>query len=103
MPFLISASLIYVLGGIAMVKSHGFSELRPSILVFVLFSLAAGLQTIGMKAQEVGVAYVLVLGLEAVFAGAVGLLWLKEPFSWMKILGTLFVVGGIVLLKFQES
>lgn len=103
MLYLSVAAVVYVLGGIAMAKSNGFTELWPSVLIFVCFGVAATLQTIGMKAQELGIAYVLVLGLEAVLASAVGMLWLAEPFRWAKILGTLLVVAGIVLLKTQEQ
>ncbi len=103
MPYLIAASLLFVLGGVSMVKSAGFTEIWPSLLVFVFFGIAATLQTLGMKAQEVGVAYVLVLGLEAVFACIVGIVWLREPFSWPKALGTLLVVAGIILLKYKSA
>lgn len=97
------ASFLYVFGGAAMTKSHGFQHLWPSVLVFVFFGSAAALQTIGMKAQELGVAYVLVLGLEAVLAAAIGVIWLKEPFTWLKVMGTILVVTGIVLLKLQDT
>jgi multidrug transporter EmrE-like cation transporter len=102
MQYLIAASVVYVLGGMAMAKSNGFAEWIPSLLVFIFFGVGAALQTYGMKAQSLGVAYVLVLGLEAVLACAVGLIFLKEPFNWIKILGTALVVIGIVLLKAQE-
>ena len=68
-----------------------------------VFGIAAAFHTLGMKAQQVGVAYVVVLGLEAAFASVVGLVWLKEPFNWPKVAGTLLVLAGIVLLKYQES
>lgn len=85
-----------------MTRSRGFEHFWPSLLVFVFFGFAAALQTIGMKAQELGVAYVLVLGLEAILAGATGVIWLKEPLTWPKLAGTVLVVAGIVLLKLQE-
>jgi len=103
MLYLIASAIIYVLGGVAMTRSRGFTELVPSILVFVCFAIAATLQTLGMKAQQIGVAYVLVLGLEAVFAALVGIIWLKEPVNWPKLLGTALVVTGIVLLKIQDQ
>lgn len=103
MPYLIAAALIYVFGGVAMTKSHGFTTFWPSVLVFVFFGIAAALHTLGMKAQQVGIAYILVLGLEATFASFVGLVWLREPFSWSKIIGTALVMAGIILLKYQEN
>lgn len=102
MLYLVAASFIYVLGGMAMTKSHGFTEFWASVLVFVFFGLAAALHTLGMKAQQMGVAYILVLGLEAAFACIVGLVWLREPFSWTKIIGTSLVIAGIILLKYQD-
>lgn len=93
------AALLYVGGGVAMTFSRGFSRLLPSLLVFACFCAGAALQTLSMRQQELGVCYVIVLGLEAVLASGAGILFLGESPSLPKLAGTALVIAGISLLK----
>jgi len=81
--------------------SKGFSFVLPTVLVFVCFLAGAAVQTYAMKSQELSVAYIIVLGLEAVLASAAGILLLKESFNIIKLAGTVLVIAGILLLKFS--
>ena len=98
--FLLSlAAASYVAGGIAMKWADGYRHLPASAAVFVLFCLGAGLQTLAMRYQSLGVGYVLVLGLEAILAVAAGIVFFHETLPWTNALGVALVIAGIFLLK----
>jgi small multidrug resistance pump len=77
----------------------GFTQLRPTALVFVLFALGAGLQTLAMRGQQMAVTYIVVLGLEAVTAFSLGVFFLKEGSSIVKVAGVGLVLAGIAILR----
>lgn len=67
------AAILYSLGGVCMKASEGLTKPGPSVLLFALFFAAAACQSIGMRNAEMGSSYVLVLGLEAIVAVALGM------------------------------
>jgi small multidrug resistance pump len=97
---LIGASILYVLGGIAMKYSQGFQNFLPSLLVFCFFCAGAASQTWAMVKTELGLGYVFVLGLEAILAVLAGAAFFQESLTLFKIGGMVLVVAGIGLLKF---
>ena len=103
MPFLLLAlaALLFSLGGLAMKASAGLTQAGPSVAVFVLFCAGAACQALGMRRTEMGVAYISVLGLEALTAFALSSLVLGERVTVAKIGALVMVVGGIALLQRQ--
>jgi multidrug transporter EmrE-like cation transporter len=93
------AAASYVAGGIAMKWADGYRNLPASSAVFVFFAMGAGLQTLAMRYQSLGVGYVLVLGLEAIFAVVAGVVLFQETLPWTNALGVALVLAGICLLK----
>lgn len=79
--------------------SNGFNQLGPTALVFALFCLGAGLQIWAMRNEQMTVTYILVLGLEAIAAFALGVFLLNESSSIIKAAGTLDILAGMVLLR----
>jgi multidrug transporter EmrE-like cation transporter len=93
------AALSFSIGGYFMKLSAGFTQLRPTVLVFVLFALGAALQTVAMRGQQMAVTYIVVLGLEAVTAFSLGVFFLKEGSSIVKVAGVGLVLAGIAILR----
>lgn len=93
------AAVAFSVGGYCMKLSAGLTRPLPSVLVFVLFGLGAALQALAMRDEPMSVTYIVVLGLEAVAAYALGALFLNEHNSIAKVSGVALVVAGIVLLK----
>jgi multidrug transporter EmrE-like cation transporter len=93
------AALSFSIGGYFMKLSAGFTQLRPTVLVFVLFALGAALQTLAMRGQQMAVTYIVVLGLEAVTAFSLGVFFLKEGSSIVKVAGVGLVLAGIAILR----
>lgn len=93
------AAISYVVGGMAMKWSDGFSNIPATLGVFAAFIVGSALQTYGMKFEALGVGYVLVLGLEAVLAVVAGVLFFQEGLPIRNAVGVTLVVVGMVLLK----
>lgn len=100
---LVFAALSFSVGGYFMKLSHGLSIAWASLLVFALFIVGAALQTLAMRGSSMSITYLIVLGLEAVTAFALGVLALGEHNSPLKMLGALVVLLGVVLLRFADG
>jgi multidrug transporter EmrE-like cation transporter len=99
----LAAAIAYTVGGVFMKLSDGLSRLGPTLAVYLLFAGGASLQCIVMRRAEMGVAYVFVLGLEAVLAFLLGVWWFGESRSVAKLCGVVLIAAGIVLLHTGDS
>ena len=99
----IVAALFFTFGGVFMKLSSGFARLGPGTAALALFVAGAIAQTFAMKYAELGVAYVFVLGLEAVLAFSFGALFFGESVSVPKLLGVVLIIGGFALLHVGAS
>lgn len=99
--FLAVAAVLFSLGGLAMKASDGLTRIGPSFAIFFLFCGGAACQTLGMRRAEMSVAYISVLGLEALTAFGLSWLVLGERVTIPKIGALLLIVGGIALLDRQ--
>jgi len=96
---LVVASLAYAVGGLFMKRSLGVRRLAPTLAFLGLFVSGSTLQALGMKDGEMGVSYVLVLGMEAVAAIVLSVLILRESYSLSRLAATALIVVGIVWLR----
>jgi multidrug transporter EmrE-like cation transporter len=96
---LIAASLLFATGGLFMKLSLGLTKAIPSTLVFLFFFAGAACQCVAMKRADMGVAYVFVLGLEALAAFLISVFVLHENASMLRVIAVALVVSGIVLLE----
>jgi len=98
MPWLIFAALSFVLGGVCMKASAGLTRLWPSVLMSLLFLMGAALQAVGMRQEDMSVAYISVLGLEALLALACGALLFGEAISGLRLCAVVLIITGVALL-----
>jgi len=93
------AALCFSVAGYFTKRSQGLTEPGPTIVMFGLFLVGAGLQAVAMRHQSMATTYALVLGLEAVAAYLLSIWLLQEGTSAIKLGGIALVIAGIVLLK----
>ena len=94
------AALCFTVGGIFMKLSDGLTKLWPSVAIFVLFAVGAILNTLLVKrGGELGAAYTVIVGLEAVLAFVFGVIFFGEDRSWPRLLGVALIMGGLLLLR----
>jgi small multidrug resistance pump/quaternary ammonium compound-resistance protein SugE len=101
--WVLTAAVSFTAGGVAMKASAGMTRLTPTVLFFLLFAAGATFQALALRNADLGVAYLVVLGLEAVLAAALGVWIYSEHVSTSKCLGVLAVVVGIVLLHLGDA
>jgi multidrug transporter EmrE-like cation transporter len=98
----ISAALFFVVGGVFMQKCEGFSQGFPTVMIYICFGLGATLQTVTMMNGGMGVTYILVVGLEAVFAVTCGAMLFNEGYSPIKLLGIALIAVGIIFSRIES-
>jgi multidrug transporter EmrE-like cation transporter len=96
---LLTAAAAYATGGLFMKYSVGLSRPLPTVTFLGLFMVGALLQGRAMRTADLGMAYILVLGLEAgittIFSGVV----LGESFSVKRSVALVMVIAGSALLS----
>ena len=96
---LILASVIYAVGGLCMKLSAGLTQPLPSVLLFTFFMIGATLQTLGMRRADLGVAYIMVLGMEALAAAGLSIFFLNESWSLSRLGAVAMVIAGVFWLR----
>ncbi len=96
---IVVAGLLEAGFAICLKLSHGFTRLTHTIL-FAIFALSSfGLLTVGLKRLEVGPAYAVWTGLGAAGAVAIGMIWLNEAVSTLKLVSVGLVLAGVIGLQ----
>ena len=101
--YLIIAGILEVVWACSMKQSEGFSRLGYSAVTiagmlgsFVLLSMA-------MRTLPLGTAYTIWTGVGAIGAFIIGIVFLGEVVSPMRILAAVLIVSGLVLMKLSSS
>ncbi|MCF3124755.1 multidrug efflux SMR transporter [Streptomyces arenae] len=88
-----------VAGTTAMKYSEGFSRLWPSVITVVGYLLAFTLLAQTLKTLSVGTAYAIWAGIGTAAVAAIGMLFLGESTSMVKVAGIALVIAGVVVLN----
>ncbi len=99
MLWLAAAAIAYALGGLFMKASNGVVLWRPTAGFVALFILGALIQARGMRDTDLSTSYILVLGIEALVAVALGTLFFHESFGLARFMAMLLIIGGIAWLR----
>lgn len=95
---MVAAAFAYTCGGVCMKYSAGLTRPLPTMLLFVLFLLGAGLQALAMRSMDMGVVYIFVLGLESLLAFVFSIFVFNEVATSTRVLAVFLITIGIVLL-----
>ncbi|MDG2523529.1 SMR family transporter [Caulobacter segnis] len=101
--FLVVAGLLEVVWAYSMKLSDGFTKPVPSVITAVTMLLSFGLLSWSMKVLPLGTAYTVWTGIGAVGAFIVGIMFLGEAASLMRIGAAVLIVGGLVLMKLSSA
>ncbi|UUN26205.1 multidrug efflux SMR transporter [Streptomyces sp. FIT100] len=88
-----------VAGTTAMKYSEGFTRLWPSLITVAGYVLAFTLLAQTLKTLSVGTAYAIWAGVGTAAVAAIGMLFMNESTSPVKLLGLALVVAGVVVLN----
>lgn len=101
--FLTLAGILEVVWAYSMKQSEGFTRLIPSLITLVAMLASFSLLSVAMRTLPLGSAYTIWTGIGAVGAFVVGIIWLGEGVSLLRIVAALLILGGIVLMKLSAS
>ena len=92
-----------VSGTICMKLSQGFTQLWPSILVFVFYAFSFTASTFALKTIDVSVAYAVWMALGTAIIAVIGMVWFHESLSLLKVIALLTIITGVVLLNLSSK
>ena len=101
--YLVIAGLLEVVWAYFMKQSAGFTRLVPSIITIVSMLASFGLLSLAMRTLPLGSAYTIWTGIGAVGAFILGVLLLGENIDLTRVLASMLIVAGIVLMKFSSK
>jgi small multidrug resistance pump len=96
---LVFAIISEVIATTSLKFSEGFTRLAPSIIVAVGYGLSFYLLSISLKEIPLGLAYALWSGIGIVLAMIAGMILWREPLDWARVIGTLLIIGGILIVN----
>lgn len=97
------AGVLEIVWALAMKQSHGFTRVLPSIVTLVGMIASFWLLALAMRSLPLGTAYTIWTGIGAVGAFAVGIIFLGEQVTAMRIGAAVLIVSGLVLMKLSSS
>ena len=97
--YLTVAGLFEIVWAFSMKQSDGFTRPIPTVITVAAMIASFALLSLSMKSLPLGTAYTIWTGIGAVGAFVVGIAWLGETASAMRIVAALLIVSGLVLMK----
>ncbi|MBS0282356.1 MAG: multidrug efflux SMR transporter [Proteobacteria bacterium] len=97
--YLLIAGLLEIVWAFFMKQSDGFTKTFPTVMTLVTAAASFGLLSVSMKTLPLGTAYVVWTGVGAVGAFLLGIAFLGEAASVMRIAAGSLIIAGLVLMK----
>ncbi|WP_447578689.1 quaternary ammonium compound efflux SMR transporter SugE [Achromobacter kerstersii] len=99
---LVIAGVLEVVWAFSMKQSAGFTRLWPSVITIAGIVASLLLLSWSMRSLPLGTAYTVWTGIGAIGAFLVGIMFLHEPASAMRILAAALIVSGLLLMKLSS-
>ncbi len=97
--YLAGAIALEAAGTTSMKLSGGFTNLVPSILIFLFYAASFVGLTFALKGIDVSLAYAIWSGIGTVIIATIGILYFQEPATALKIVSIGLIVAGVAGLK----
>lgn len=92
-----------VSGTTCMKLSQGFTQLWPTVLVFVFYGFSFTASTFALKTIDISIAYAIWMALGTAMIALIGMLWFNETLSLLKIIALMLIITGVVLLNISSK
>jgi small multidrug resistance pump len=105
MPYLLLAGAILteVIGTTAMKYSNGFTRLWPSVVTVVGYLISFALLAQTLRSMAVGTAYAIWSAVGAALIATIGIVFLDESASLLRLSGIALVIAGVVVLNLSGA
>lgn len=101
--YLVSAGLLEILWAYYMKQSQGFTRFTPSIITLVGMLGSFGLLALAMRSLPLGTAYTIWTGIGAVGAFVLGITFLGEQVSFIRLIAAVLILCGLILMKLSST
>ena len=88
-----------VTGSTFLVKSEGFTQLVPSILVVIFYVISFYLLSQVIKTIPLGVAYAIWGGVGIVLTALIGFLIFRQSLDLAALIGIALIIGGVIVMN----
>jgi len=92
-----------VIALIFMKKSEGFTKLWPDIFVVFFYALALGCLILVLRMMDTSIAYAIWASVGTLIVAAIGIFWLKEPVTAIKIISMILIAIGVFGLEYSDK
>ncbi len=94
---LLSVAIAFeVVGTTCMKLSHGFTNLLPSVMMFVFYGLAFSCNTFATKTLDLSITYAVWSGVGTVATAIIGIYFFKEPGTTLKLVSITLILIGVM-------
>mgnify|MGYP003297216107 CR=1 FL=1 len=100
---LIIAGVLEVVWAYAMKLSNGFTQTTPTLVTAMAMVGSVVLLAIAMRTIPLGTAYVIWTGIGAIGTFLVGIIWLGEALTPLRLTAAVLIISGLLLLKWAEN
>jgi quaternary ammonium compound-resistance protein SugE len=97
------AGLLEVVWAYFMKQSEGFTRLWPSVITLTAMTGSFALLSWSMRVLPLGTAYTVWTGIGAIGAFVLGIMFLGESASLMRIAAALLILSGLLLMRFSAA
>ena len=97
------AGLFEIAWAIGLKYSEGFTKLTPSIITIITMFISFYLLSLALKSLPLGTAYAVWVGIGTVGTVIAGIMLFGESMSLIRVMSILFILIGIVGLKFTTN
>lgn len=96
------AGIFEVVWAFSMKQSHGFTKLLPSVVTIVGMIISFVLLAASMRTLPLGTAYMVWTGIGAIGAFVMGIAFLGENLSFVRVCAAILIVAGLLLMKLSS-
>lgn len=96
---LFAAGLLEIIWSVSMKLSDGFTRPMASVITLTTMIASFGLLALSMKTLPLGTAYTIWTGIGAVGAFIIGIGFLGEAMTPLRLLAAGLIIGGVLLMK----
>jgi small multidrug resistance pump len=94
--------LFEIIALVFMKKSEGFTKLYPILFVFLFYTLALGCLILVLRKMDTSVAYAIWASAGILIMALVGIFYLHEPVTVIKVVSIAFILLGVIGLEFFD-
>ncbi len=97
--YLLIAGVLEIVWAVGLKYTEGFTKLKPSAFVLSMMAVSFVFLSQAVKGLPIGTAYAVWTGIGAAGTAIVGMLFLHEPFSFLRAGCIFLIIAGVAGLK----